>query len=442
MKYILVLLSFISFGLNAQTYNITKSVTYNVVEQETVSTSCYSPTFTDLSDWVVCADCLNGNDTLSVNGRVLTYSNAAFIGCIDNAGIYLIDTDLSNTEIDNFIIQVAATGDLNGTLIITGANGFATATSAAAQSTMVTNGWTIELNGILLTNIVYDNTGQTFTDGVAITTMTPTPTPIGAASYIYYQAWGLPTGLSINSYTGLITGTPTVIDEYAVTVRGTAWGDYTDDFEVALTFDVVSGAPTLENYVYIDFGFTTPAVNTYGDYFAKVAHTKYTAGATELNLIDHTNTATTIDFTNVVAWTGEASSTTSRYNGALDFLPAEVTIDAFYLTGATTMEIQLDVSGEADWATKTYVVKGGGFRAFLGSEAAGMAEVSTDGFSTMDTYSCAWDAIGGGADPNSAAQTYELPAVPNGSGIISIEYRKAAGATEVECAWLLLETYN
>jgi hypothetical protein len=396
----------------------------------------------DIAPWTVSMDSDGRNDTLSVQNIDLQYTSTAIPNRIDSAAFYLIDTELSDTEIDNLPIRIAANGSLNGFFKASGTNGFATSASAASRSTMVTNGWTIELNGELLTNIVYDNTGQAFEQNAAITTMTPTPTPIGAASYIYYQAWGLPTGLSINSYTGLITGTPTVIDEYAVTVRGTAWGDYTEDFEVALTFDVVSGAPTLENYVYIDFGFTSPAVNAYGDYFAKVDHTKYTAGATELNLIDHNNVATTIDFTNVVAWTGEASSTGSRYNGALDFLPASVTIDAFYLTSASTMEIQLDVSGEADWATKTYVVKGGGFRAFLGTQAAGNTEVSTDNYSTLYTYSCAWDAIGGGADPNSAVQTFTLDAVPNGSGIISIKYRKASGATESECSWLLLETYN
>jgi len=285
---------------------------------------------------VVCANCSNGNDTISVTDRELTYSNSAFVGCVNEAGIYLIDTDLSNTEIDNFLIQLAATGDIDGTLVISGINGHGTSTSAAAVSTLTTNGWTLELNGTLLTNITYSNTGQEFDQGVAITNMTPTPTPVGSASYIYYQAWGLPAGLSINGYTGVISGTPTTIDEYAVIVRGTAWDDYTGVYEVALTFDITEAAPTLENYVYIDFGFTSPSVNAYGDYFAKVDHTKYTLAATQVNLIDHTNTATTIDFTNVVAWTGEASNTSTRYNGALDFLPADVTRDAFYLTSASS----------------------------------------------------------------------------------------------------------
>jgi len=413
---------------------------------------------------------------------------------------------------------------------------------------LTANGWTLELNGTLLTNISYSNTSQVIVQNGSITTMSATPTPAGAASYIYYQLWGAPTGMTINGYTGAIsassvTGAP---DEYAMMVRGTAWGGYTGVFELPITITVTttatlssatdtstgettgsgtvstdrnagtlywsvrttgspltaaniktgtgavvygnqsvsgtgvqnisitgltasttyyvdyvhtyytvnsnvvsgdgfttdSGAPTLENYLYIDFGFTSPVVNAYGDYFAKVDHTKYTAGATQANLIDHTNTATTIDFTNVVAWTGEASNTSTRYNGVLDFLPAEVTRDAWYLTSASTMEIQLDVSGESGWAGKTYVVKGGGFRAFLGSQAAGNGEVSTDNYATYDTYSCAWDAIGGGADPNSAVQTWELPAVPNGSGIISIKWRKASGATEVENTWLGVFIYN
>jgi len=412
-----------------------------VVEYDENSEPCYSPTFTDLSDWVVCANCSNGNDTISVTDRELTYSNSAFVGCVNEAGIYLIDTDLSNTEIDNFLIQLAATGDIDGTLVISGINGHGTSTSAAAVSTLTTNGWTLELNGTLLTNITYSNTGQEFDQGVAITNMTPTPTPAGAASYIYYQAWGLPAGLSINGYTGVISGTPTTIDEYAVIVQGTAWDDYTGVYEVALTFDITEVAPTLENYVYIDFGFTSPSVNAYGDYFAKVDHTKYTLAATQANLIDHTNTATTIDFTNVVAWTGEASNTSTRYNGALDFLPADVTRDAFYLTSASTMEIILDVSGETDWATKTYILKGGGFRAFLGSQAAGTGEVSVDNFATMDTYICAWDAIGGGADPNSPTQTFELVPIPI-AGLISLKLKKAAGASEIDLAWLKLEIYN
>jgi hypothetical protein len=248
-------------------------------------------------------------------------------------------------------------------------------------------------------SISYDNTGQVFNSGSAITNMTPTPDPIGALNFIYYQAWGLPTGLSINSYTGVISGTPTTVDEYAVVVRGTFWGAYTGYTDTSLNFNVVSGSPTIENYLYVDTGFTTPPTNTYGDYFNHFDNTKYTAGQSLLNLVDEANAATGIDLTNVAAWDGESNSTGTGYSGALDFLPAETTRDRFYLTSASTMELQFDVSGYTGWASKTYKVYGGGFRQFLGSEAAGAAEASTDNYSTQYDWSCAYDEIVGGADP-------------------------------------------
>jgi hypothetical protein len=193
--------------------------------------------------------------------------------------------------------------------------------------------------------------------------------------------------------------------------------------------------------LYIDTGFTAPTVNSYGDYFNHFDHTKYTAGQSITNMVDEANVATGINLTNVVAWDGESNSTGTGYNGALDFLPAETTRDRFVLTSTNTMELQFDVSGYTDWASKTYKIYGGGFRQFLGSESGGAGESSTDNYSTQYDWSCAFDAMGG-ADPSDTAQTFDLDAVPNGSGIISLKIRKAVGATEVDLCWLKLEIYS
>jgi Putative Ig domain len=72
--------------------------------------------------------------------------------------------------------------------------------------------------------------------GVAYT-WSPTNTGGAATSYVL-QAGTLPSGLSLNPSTGVISGTPTTIQTQSVTVRainGAGTSDFTDDIEIART---------------------------------------------------------------------------------------------------------------------------------------------------------------------------------------------------------------
>lgn len=79
----------------------------------------------------------------------------------------------------------------------------------------------------------------------AISTLSITATDVNTADTLTYNAYGLPTGLSINSSTGDITGTPTTQGTYPV--------------EIAVVDD---GSPNRTSSVYFDWEITAAAGNT------------------------------------------------------------------------------------------------------------------------------------------------------------------------------------
>ena len=181
---------------------------------------------------------------LTINGGDLTYSTQ-LTQIESGAEIILDDTVITNAEIDSILIDSELLGTDPFTIRIIGDNGNRTATSNSAYSQLITNGSTIELNGIPLTSLSYTNSGQTFTESVAITTMSlvtvDDPTP-----YSYLESFGtLPSGLSFNTSTGDITGTPAAATagNYVFSVReiATSLGSYTGFVETTLSITVAVG---------------------------------------------------------------------------------------------------------------------------------------------------------------------------------------------------------
>ena len=113
----------------------------------------------------------------------------------------------------------ASTGAITGTpTTVSASTGYViTATNAAGSST-----FTIYIAVNLAPPTFSYATPQTYTQGTAISTLSPTSTGSAVASY---SAASLPAGLSINTTTGAITGTPTVIStatDYTITATNSA----------------------------------------------------------------------------------------------------------------------------------------------------------------------------------------------------------------------------
>ena len=98
--------------------------------------------------------------------------------------------------------------------------------------------------------------------GVAITAMTPTTTDSDIASY---SATGLPSGLTINSSTGAISGTPDTAEANTASATVTVTDTAGNPADVSVTFPTVDkGDQTLTGFAYsadtVTFGDTAPTV--------------------------------------------------------------------------------------------------------------------------------------------------------------------------------------
>jgi hypothetical protein len=87
--------------------------------------------------------------------------------------------------------------------------------------------------------LTYDNDGQRVKRGNAMTNMNPSSTGGPITTYAI-QTGALPTGVSINAGTGVISGTPTVNGTYTWTVRATGPESQTTD-SGSLTMTVYAG---------------------------------------------------------------------------------------------------------------------------------------------------------------------------------------------------------
>lgn len=143
------------------------------------------------------------------------------------------------------------TGVISGTptVVTTIANYVVTATNTGGSTTKTVS---ITVNDIAPATLSY-TTPNVFTKGIAITALNPTVT--GGAVVSYSVAPVLPAGLSLNTTTGVISGTPTVVvatANYVVTATNTG-GSKTATVVITVN-DVVPSA----------LSYTTPNVFTKG----------------------------------------------------------------------------------------------------------------------------------------------------------------------------------
>lgn len=136
------------------------------------------------------------------------------------------------------------TGVLSGTPTVSGLfNHTVTATNASGTSTQLL---VVGINPLAPTALAY-TTNATYTVGVPITSNTPTPTPSNGQPARYILTAGvLPAGLSLNTYTGAITGTPTTSQSAtAFTVQGY---NVSGSINQILSFTVNPAAPLTLGY--------------------------------------------------------------------------------------------------------------------------------------------------------------------------------------------------
>ncbi len=173
--------------------------------------------------------------------------------------------------------------------------------------------------------------------GAAITTMSPT----GAIGVNEYSASGLPTGLSINASTGVISGTPTAAATAtaSVTVTVSDSGGNTDTVDI--TFPAVAkGDQTLSGFSYsassVTFGSAVPTLTAPGGAQGALS---YAASPSDVCTVDATTGALTLAGVGSCAVTVTAAAT-ADYNAATD--TATVTVQT-----AGTLVLNVDtVTGD------------------------------------------------------------------------------------------------
>ena len=134
----------------------------------------------------------------------------------------------------------AATGIINGTpaAVTPTASYTVTATNSGGSTTAILN---IIVNDVVPSGLTYTYTTRRFTTGNEIQSNSPSSS--GGAVVLYSVLPALPAGLNLNTSTGVITGTPTVITTQATyTVTATNSGGSTS---VGLNFTVVPPGPSI-----------------------------------------------------------------------------------------------------------------------------------------------------------------------------------------------------
>jgi sugar lactone lactonase YvrE len=226
---------------------------------------------------------------------------------------------------------VAATGVITGTPTTAGTMAVTLGATNATGSTTATLTITINPPAPVITNA---NTAGGMT-GVAFSyTITATNSPTS------YNATGLPAGLSVNTATGAITGTPTAVGVSTVTLSATnAGGTGT----ATLTLTIASGAPVITS--------ATAAIGTVGSAFsytitATRSPTGYNATGVPAGL--SVNTATGA-ITGTPTAVGVSTITLSATNaGGTGTATLALTIRG--VTAAVTVAGQAGTSGSTDGA--------------------------------------------------------------------------------------------
>ncbi len=162
------------------------------------------------------------------------------------------NTGLSDSEVDQLLIDFSAAHTVNedARISITGfLNGLRTSASDAAFTDLDGDGVVLELNAIPIEGFTYSNSDQVFEVSTAATTLTPSFTN-SPGSNVEFSSWGLPSWLSLNSSTGVLTanGSPSTEGRDTFVIRAVGFSTHSGYEDVY--FDIIvnySTAATLSN---------------------------------------------------------------------------------------------------------------------------------------------------------------------------------------------------
>jgi PKD repeat protein len=335
-------------------------------------------TYTQMSPTYVTGSAITANNPSSTGGAVASYAVAPALP----TGLTLNTT----------------TGVITGTpTIAQGATPYTITATNTAGSTTAT--LTITVNAALLppANLTYTQMSPTYVTGSAITANNPSSTGGAVASYAVAPA--LPTGLTLNTTTGVITGTPTVATaatNYVVTATNAA-GSTTATLSITVNAALLPPA----NLTY------TPMSPTYVTGSAITANTPSSTGGavasyavapalpagltlnTTTGVITGIPTTATATANYVVTATNAAGSTTATLSitiGAqvqISVNPSNVTV-----TGGDTASFQVTVTGTSPLYQWQRSRNGGAKWDSLTGATSSLCKVKTDTADTGALFRC------------------------------------------------------
>jgi hypothetical protein len=255
-----------STGLISGTLSNTSAGTHTVVVTATAAGVADSKTFT----WTVTST--NGAPVLT---NIANRTNAE--NAVISLQIVATDPDgdpitYSATGLPPSLAVNASTGLISGTLSYTSAGTHTVVVTATAAGASDSDTFTWTVTNTNRAPVVTDPGAQTSFQGVAASIALTATDADGQA--VTFSASGLPTGLSINASTGVVTGTPSVIGGFNPTVTasdGTATGSVTFAWTVASALPVAATALTPSGTITSTTpAFTWSAVPNVGYYLVSI----------------------------------------------------------------------------------------------------------------------------------------------------------------------------